>query len=104
MPSPERPARESRGPEIDLTPVKMHLHLPANPVEAVVVSNERCTQRKSAHFVRHLAIDVSGSDLAGAFVPGQSFGVLPPGVDERGLSHKLRLYSVASPTRGEDGQ
>jgi ferredoxin--NADP+ reductase len=104
MPPPDRPRRERTGPEIDLTPVKMHLHLPANPVEGVVVSSERCTQRKSAHFVRHLALDVGGTDLAGAFVPGQSFGVIPPGLDEHGKPHKLRLYSVASPTRGEDGQ
>src|SRR5262245_9057199 len=99
MPTPDRPPREGRGPDIDLTPVKMHLHSPEEPAEAVVVSNERCTQRKSAHFVRHVAIDVGGTALEGAFVPGQSFGVLPPGVDERGLVHKLRLYSVASPTR-----
>jgi ferredoxin--NADP+ reductase len=100
----DRPRRESGGPEINLTPVKMHLCPPAEPAEAVVVSNERCTQRKSAHFVRHLAFDVSGTPLAGNIVPGQAFGVLPPGLDRHGKPHKLRLYSVASPTRGEDGQ
>lgn len=101
----DRPSRrESGGPEIELTPVKMHLHSPAEPAEAVVVSNERCTQRKAAHFVRHLALDVGGTALAGNFVPGQSFGVLPPGLDVHGKPHKLRLYSIASPTRGEDGQ
>jgi ferredoxin--NADP+ reductase len=87
-----------------LQPVKMHLHMPANPAEAVCVSNERCTQRKAAHFVRHIAFDVSGTQLAGVLRPGQAFGVLPPGVDANGRPHKLRLYSVASPTRGEDGQ
>lgn len=105
MPIPDRPSRrESTGPEIELTPVKMHLHSPAEPGEGVVVSNERCTQRKAAHFVRHVAIDVSGTALAGNFVSGQSFGVIPPGVDAAGRPHKLRLYSIASPSRGEDGQ
>lgn len=92
----------STGPA--LQPVRMHLHMPANPAEAVCVSNEKCTQRKSAHFVRHITFDVTGTELAGNIRPGQAFGILPPGLDERGRPHKLRLYSVASPTRGEDGQ
>jgi len=91
-------------PEIALTPVQMHLHSPAEPAVGVCVSNERCTAKKSAHFVRHVAFDVSGSKLAGNFRAGQSFGVLPPGVDEKGRAHKLRLYSIASPSAGEDGR
>jgi ferredoxin--NADP+ reductase len=78
--------------------------MPGNPATGVLVSNERCTGRKAAHFVRHIAFDVSGTQLAGVIRPGQSFGVLPPGVDEHGKPHKLRLYSVASPSRGEDGR
>jgi ferredoxin--NADP+ reductase len=94
--------RTSTGP--DLQTVKMHLHPPTSPAAAVCLSNERCTQRKAAHFVRHITFDVSGTELAGNIRPGQAFGVLPPGVDERGRPHKLRLYSVASPFRGEGGQ
>jgi ferredoxin--NADP+ reductase len=90
-------------PEVALTEVKMHLHSPAAPAAAVCVSNERCTGKKSAHFVRHVAFDVSGSKLAGNFKAGQSFGVIPPGLDEKGRPHKLRLYSIASPSSGEDG-
>ncbi len=59
---------------------------------------------KSAGFIRHLVIDVSKTSLAGNFVSGQSFGVLPPGLDAHGKPHKLRLYSIASPSVGEDGQ
>lgn len=51
-----------------------------------------------------MAIDVSRTRIAGAFQAGQSFGVLPPGLDDRGLPHKLRLYSIASPSWGEDGK
>lgn len=88
-----------------LPDVKMHLHSPAKPGVGTVVSNERCTHgKKSAGFVRHVAIDVSQTQLAGNFVSGQSFGVLPPGEDSRGKPHALRLYSIASPTTGEDGQ
>jgi ferredoxin--NADP+ reductase len=100
---PDRPRRDHGSPAIDLAPVQMHLHTPANPAEGVCVSNERCTQRKAAHFVRHITFDVSGTHLAGVLRPGQSFGVIPPGLDDKGRPHKLRLYSVASPGCGEEG-
>lgn len=99
----DRPRRAPKEGDVALTEVQMHLHSPAEPAEAVCVSNERCTQRKSAHFVRHVAFDVSGTKLAGNFRAGQSFGVLPPGLDAHGKPHKLRLYSIASPSSGEDG-
>lgn len=88
-----------------LPTVQVNLVRPTDPVVGRVVSNELCTKagRKAAGFVRHVSIDVSGTPLAGSFVAGQSFGVLPPGTDERDRPHKLRLYSIASPTRGEDG-
>ncbi len=84
----------------------MHLASPAAPVEGVVVSTERCTasKGKSSSIVRHVAIDVSGTVLEGRFKAGQSFGVLAPGVDETGRAHKLRLYSIASGSAGEDGR
>lgn len=106
--APDRPSphEHSSGPE--LPEARMHVAKPNAPVTARVVSSEICTngkgRGKAASFVRHIAIDVSGTALAGQFIPGQSFGVIPPGTDARGLSHKLRLYSVASPSRGEDGQ
>ena len=75
----------------------------ANPVTVHVLSNESCLKGKSASFVRHLVLDVAGTPLAGAFLPGQSFGVLAPGTDDDGRPHKVRLYSIASPSWGEDG-
>lgn len=87
-----------------LPKVRLNICTPRVPARAVVVSNERCTERKSAHFVRHICLDVSGTPLVGQFRPGQSFGVIPPGTDERGRPHNVRLYSISSPTRGEDGQ
>ncbi|MFG0306929.1 MAG: hypothetical protein ACF8Q5_12030 [Phycisphaerales bacterium JB040] len=84
--------------------VQQHLVRPDAPVRARVVSTERCTpSAKAAYFARHVCIDVGGTPLERGFVAGQSFGVVPPGTDDRGRPHKLRLYSIASPTRGEDG-
>ncbi len=92
-------------PHILMRSAQMHVVRPAEPVTATVVSNELCTAagRKSAGFTRHIALDLTGTALAGACIPGQSLGVIPPGLDAQGRPHKLRLYSLASPTRGEDG-
>jgi len=97
-----QPTHREEGPA--LPSVSMHLHTPAAPCVGTVVSSERCTGAKSQSFVRHVAIDVSGTQIARTIRPGQSFGVIPPGTDEQGRSHKLRLYSVSSPSRGEDGK
>ncbi|MCZ6459102.1 MAG: hypothetical protein O6766_07030 [Gammaproteobacteria bacterium] len=90
-------------PEPDLPTVKMNLIRPTKPATARVISNELCTRGKSASFVKHLVLDVSTTPLAGNFHAGQSFGVITPGTAPNGKAHKVRLYSVASPTWGEDG-
>jgi ferredoxin--NADP+ reductase len=92
-----------RDPGPALPEVHMHLHTPATPALGTVVATERCTRSKTHSFVRHIAFDVTGTQLAGNFRPGQSFGVIPDGVDETGRPHKVRLYSVCSSSRGEDG-
>ena len=84
--------------------VSMHLVLPNEPVKATVVRNELCMRGKSASYVRHVCVDVSGTPLEGNFKAGQSFGVIPEGMDHNGKPHKVRLYSIASPSSGEDGQ
>ncbi len=87
-----------------LPQAKMNLVPAKAPVTGRVVSNDRCLKGKSASFVRHLVVDVSGTPLVGNFLVGQSFGVIPPGVDEKGKPHKVRLFSIACPSSGEDGQ
>lgn len=88
---------------LDFPDVQMNLVRPKAPVVATVVSNDLCMRGKSASFVKHTVFDVSGTPLAGSFRAGQSFGVIPPGMDDDGKPHKVRLYSVACPTWGEDG-
>ena len=85
--------------------VKMHVYRPSDPGTARVVKNEICTaSKKAAGYVRHIEFDVSGTELEGICRPGQAVGVIAPGVDARGKPHKVRLYSLACPSRGEDGQ
>jgi ferredoxin--NADP+ reductase len=81
----------------------MHAVLPTAPVTGKVTQSRLCTKGKSASFVRHVCVDVSGTPLEGAWQAGQSFGVVPPGTDANGKPHKVRLYSIASPGYGEDG-
>ncbi len=86
-----------------LPEVRMHVVMPNAPVEGKIASTVSCMRGKSASFVRHVEIDVSGTPLEGLFRAGQSFGVIPDGVDAHGKPHKVRLYSIASPSWGEDG-
>ena len=94
----------------DSTPETLTLPTPAlalatvaEPVVGRIVSNDDCLKSKSASFVRHTEIDISGMALEGRCLVGQAFGILAPGVDERGKPNKVRLYSIACPDGGEDG-
>ncbi len=98
-------AHDTHTDEPTLTEVTMNVCRPNAPVAVRVVKSERCTaSSKSAGFVRHVEFDVSGTPLEGVCKSGQSIGVLPPGEDDRGKPHKIRLYSLACPTGGEDGR
>jgi ferredoxin--NADP+ reductase len=90
--------------DIQLPEVELNIYSPKNPAEATIVENYVCTAESSPNIIRHITFDISGTELEGQFVTGQSIGVLPPGINEKGRPHKLRLYSVSSPTKGEDGK
>lgn len=88
----------------EMPEVTQHRVRPNDPVVGKVHSTRICTaSKKAAGFVRHIEIDVSGTALENGWVAGQSFGVIPAGVNEAGKPHKLRLYSIAAPTKGETG-
>ncbi|MBV8432033.1 MAG: hypothetical protein JO244_12770 [Solirubrobacterales bacterium] len=80
--------------------IPLNLYRVASPGVARVLSNRRLTP-PGCEDVRHLVLDLAG--LGFRYLEGQSLGVLPPGVDERGRPHKLRLYSIASTRSGDDG-
>ena len=84
--------------------VEMNIYKPKHPVEVSIVKSEITTHTASPNFVRHVEFDVSGTDLENRVIPGQALGVLAEGEDENGRPHKVRLYSICSPTGGEDGE
>ena len=89
---------------VELPQVDSKLVSVREPASARVAGNDACTFGKSNSWIRNVALDVSGTPLSGAFHAGQAIGVLAPGTDDRGRSHHVRLYSIASPDSGEDGE
>ena len=74
----------------------------SNPVTAVVTASERITPAAAEAEVRHIILRVDQERLS--YEEGQSVGVLVPGPHEFGNRYYMRLYSIASPHRGEAGK
>ncbi len=71
----------------------------AEPAIARVMGNRRITDAGTESDVRHIVLDFGST--AFPFLEGQSIGIVPPGTDDKGRAHAIRLYSVASPRDGE---
>ncbi len=79
--------------------VPVNLYKPNSPYVGKVLSNEPLVQEGGSGIVQHLTFDLSEGNLH--YVEGQSIGIIPEGVDEKGKPHKLRLYSIASTRHGD---
>lgn len=90
---------EKLPPSLELLPAKEMIYKPKNPLKVKVIKNMRLTPEDYEEDIRHIILDLSNTDYT--YSEGQSVGVLPPGVDENGKPHKLRLYSIASPSEGD---
>jgi benzoyl-CoA 2,3-dioxygenase component A len=75
------------------------LYTPDRPAIATVSGNLRLTGPESDVDIRHIVLDFGKTVFP--VLEGQSIGILPPGMDEKGRPHHVRLYSVASPRDGE---
>jgi benzoyl-CoA 2,3-dioxygenase component A len=76
-----------------------NLYGPRNPTTATVAGNFNCTEAGWSNETHHIVLDFGSMPFP--VLEGQSIGVVPPGVDERGRPHTARQYSVASPRNGE---
>ena len=79
--------------------VYANLHGPKSPVTATVVGNVNCTEAGFENQTHHIVLDFGAMPFP--VLEGQSIGIVPPGLDERGRPHVARQYSVASPRNGE---
>ncbi|MDJ0508562.1 MAG: phycobilisome linker polypeptide [Crocosphaera sp.] len=81
------------------TKVPVNIYKPKNPYIGKCVENYPLVAEGGSGIVQHLTFDISGGDLH--YLEGQSIGIIPPGTDDNGKPHKLRLYSIASTRHGD---
>ncbi|ACK73550.1 oxidoreductase FAD/NAD(P)-binding domain protein [Gloeothece citriformis PCC 7424] len=79
--------------------IPVNIYRPNSPFIGKCVENYPLVGEGGSGIVQHLTFDLSGGDLH--YVEGQSIGIIPPGTDDKGKPHKLRLYSIASTRHGD---
>lgn len=79
--------------------VPVNIYRPKNPYIGKCTEIYDLVEEGGIGTCRHMTFDLSGGDLY--YVEGQSIGIIPPGTDDKGNSHKLRLYSIASTRHGD---
>ncbi|NJL82358.1 MAG: ferredoxin-NADP reductase [Chloroflexaceae bacterium] len=80
--------------------IPVNIYRPKDPFVGKCLSNTELVGEGGIGTVRHLIFDLSGGNLR--YLEGQSIGIVPPGTDKAGKSHKLRLYSIASTRHGDN--
>jgi len=79
--------------------IPINIYRPKDPYVGKCIGNEKLVVEGGLGMVQHLTFDLSQGDLR--YVEGQSIGIIPPGTDDKGKPHKLRLYSIASTRHGD---
>jgi len=82
---------------IDTVPTNTYKN--KTPFAGKVVSTKRIVGPQATGETCHIIIDHDGDF---PYWEGQSWGVVPPGKQENGRPHKVRLYSIASSRYGDD--
>jgi ferredoxin--NADP+ reductase len=80
--------------------VPVNIYRPNAPFTGKCVANDGLLAEGGIGMVQHVKFDISAGDLR--YFEGQSIGIIPPGKDNKGKPHKLRLYSIASTRHGDD--
>ena len=80
--------------------VPVNIYRPKNPYVGKCVDIYDLVDEGGIGTCRHMTFDLSEGDLH--YLEGQSIGIIPPGEDENGKPHKLRLYSIASTRHGDN--
>ncbi len=77
----------------------VNLHSVRAPVTATVAGNYRLTADDASSDIHHIVLDFGTQFFP--ILEGQAIGIVPPGTDDSGKPHYIRMYSVASPRDGE---
>jgi ferredoxin--NADP+ reductase len=91
-----KPMTQAKAKEVD---IPVNIYKPKNPFIGKCIENTELVAEGGQGTVRHLIFDISEGDLR--YLEGQSIGIIPPGTDDNGKPHKLRLYSIASTRHGD---
>merc|ERR1712054_161425 len=87
-------------PYHDMSKIPINTYKNKSPHVGKVVSVERIVGAAATGETCHIIIDHGGD---APYWEGQSFGVLPPGINPKnGKPHTVRLYSIASSRYGDD--
>lgn len=78
--------------EVTRPSVNVNTFRKANPCSARLLENRVLCNEGPESQVHHLVFETPGLQ----FYDGQSIGVLPPGINEKGKPHAVRLYSISS--------
>lgn len=79
--------------------IPVNIYRPNKPYIGKCLENYSLVGEGGIGIVQHLTFDLSEGDLR--YLEGQSIGIIPPGTDDKGKPHKLRLYSIASTRHGD---
>jgi len=101
--SPPSQGNKKNGKSMTQAPAKkdipVNIYRPNSPYIGKCIENYALVREGGQGIVQHLTFDLSAGDLH--YVEGQSIGIVPPGTDDKGKPHKLRLYSIASTRHGD---
>ncbi|MGL4881213.1 MAG: phycobilisome linker polypeptide, partial [Waterburya sp.] len=106
QPAPQQQAANNNKSMTQAKPKKAKQQVPVNIYRPKEPFIGKCTEiydlvaEGGIGTCRHMTFDLAGGDLH--YVEGQSIGIVPPGEDKDGKSHKLRLYSIASTRHGDN--
>jgi ferredoxin--NADP+ reductase len=94
-----KPMTQAQTKEHKTLDIPVNTYRPKDPFIGKCLENYELVAEGGSGTVRHLTFDLSGGDLR--YLEGQSIGIIPPGNDDKGKPHKLRLYSIASTRHGD---
>jgi ferredoxin--NADP+ reductase len=86
-------------PYTDYSKMPMNTAKNKDPFIGKVISVDKIVAPNATGETYDIVIDHYGKL---PFIEGQSFGVIPPGVDAKGKPNKVRLYSIAASRYGDD--
>ncbi len=82
--------------------IVVNLYRPNAPMIGKALENYSIVGPGAPGDTHHIVLELTDPNFT--YLEGQSIGIIPEGTDDKGKSHKPRLYSIASTRQGDDGE